>query len=128
MFLNMCYTFGLCILNGTCKGDLHGRYTYVTGLGCSVNDYFIASEELYYELLPVSEPAVAERIESSHFPVEPVINAKQNDALGATNNNNWRIINRLYGKVRKLSPFYKLLNQPGYKNTLITQLVLLVQI
>ena len=51
MLLNMCSAFGLCILNGTCKGDLHCRYTYVTGLGCSVIDYFIASEELYYELL-----------------------------------------------------------------------------
>ena len=81
MLLNMCSTFGLCILNVTCKGDLHGRYTYVTGLGCSVIDYFIASEELYYELLPVSEPAVAERIESSHFPVELVINAKQNKTM-----------------------------------------------
>ena len=66
MLLNMCSTFGLCILNGTCEGDLHGRYTYVTGLGCSVIDYFIASEELYYELLLVSELTVAERIESSH--------------------------------------------------------------
>ena len=46
--LHMCSAFGLCILNGSCKGDLHGRYTYVTGLGCSVIDYFIASEELYY--------------------------------------------------------------------------------
>ena len=113
----MCSTFGLCILNGTCKGDLHGRYTYVTGLGCSVIDYFIASEELYYELLPVSELTVAERIESSHLPVEFVINTRQKNALGATNNNNnGKIIIELYGKMRKSSPFYKLLNQPSYKN------------
>ena len=84
----MCSTFGLCILNSTCKGDLHGRYTYVTGLGCSVIDYFIASEELYYELLPISELTVAERTESSHLPVELVINTRQKNALGATNNNN----------------------------------------
>ena len=78
----MCSTSGFCILNGTCKGDLHGRYTYVTGLGCSVIDYFIASEELYYELLPVSELTVAERIESSHLPVELVINTRQKKRLG----------------------------------------------
>ena len=61
MLLHMCSAFGLCILNGSCKGNLHGRYTYVTGLGCSVIDYFIASEELYYTLLPSSELTVAER-------------------------------------------------------------------
>ena len=95
-------------------------------MGCSVTDYFIASKELYYELLPVSEPAVAERIESSHFPVELVINAKQNDALGATNNNNGRIINRIVWKSEKTESFLQAvkLNQPRYKNTLITQLVL----
>ena len=65
MLLNMCSTFGLCILNGICKGDQHARYIYVTGLGCSVIDYCIASEELYYELLTVSELTVAERIVKS---------------------------------------------------------------
>ena len=101
----MCSTFGLCILNGTCKGDLHGRYTYVTGLGCSVIDYFIASEELYYELLPVCELTVAERIESNHLPVELVINTRPKNALGATNNNNGRIINRIVWKSEKIESF-----------------------
>ena len=105
MLLNMCSTFGLYILNGTCKGDLHGRYTYVTGLGCSVIDYFIASEELYYELLPVSELPVAERIESSHLPVELVINTRPKNALGATNSNNGKIINRIVWKNEKIESF-----------------------
>ena len=82
MLLNMCSTFGLCILNGTCKGDLRGLNTYVTGLGCSVIDYFIASEELYYELLPIRELTVAERIESSHLPVQLVINTRHKKRLG----------------------------------------------
>ena len=37
MLLNMCATFGLCILNGTWKGDLHGRYIhtcYWFGMQC----------------------------------------------------------------------------------------------
>ena len=87
MLLQMCSAFGLCILNSSCKGDLHGRYTYVTGLGCSVIDCFIASEELYYTLLPSSELTVAERIESSHFPVEFKITARKRDNVGITKHN-----------------------------------------
>ena len=67
--------------------------------------YFIVSEELYYELLPGSELTVAERIESSHLPVELVINTRQKDALGATNNNNGRIINRIVWKSEKTESF-----------------------
>ena len=74
-------------------------------MGCSVIDYFIASEELYYELLPISELTVAERIESSHFPVELVINTRQKNALGATNNNNGKIINRIVWKNEKIESF-----------------------
>ena len=63
----MCSAYELCVLNGACKGDLHGCYTYVTVLGCSAIDYFIASEELYHTLLPAIGLTVAETGESSYF-------------------------------------------------------------
>ena len=67
--------------------------------------YFIVSEELYYELLPGSELTVAKGTESSHLPVELVINTRQKDTLGATNNNNGRIINRIVWKSEKTESF-----------------------
>ena len=58
---------------------------------------------MYYALLPVKELTIAERIDSSHIPVELSINTKQNDALGATNNNNGRI--RIVWKSEKNESF-----------------------
>lgn len=46
LLLNMCTALDLSILNGVCKGDLEGRYTYMSESGCSVNDYFIFSNDL----------------------------------------------------------------------------------
>ena len=105
MLLQMCSAFGLCILNSSCKGDLHGRYTYVTGLGCSVIDCFIASEELYYTLLPSSELTVAERIESSHFPVEFKITARNRDNVGITKHNKEKYFKRIAWKSEKRDLF-----------------------
>ena len=47
LLLNLCTTFYLCILNGVCKGDFQGCYTYISETGSSVNDYFILSYDLY---------------------------------------------------------------------------------
>eukprot|EP00745_Piridium_sociabile_P037377 TRINITY_DN67893_c0_g2_i6.p1 TRINITY_DN67893_c0_g2~~TRINITY_DN67893_c0_g2_i6.p1 ORF type:complete len:219 (-),score=13.44 TRINITY_DN67893_c0_g2_i6:162-818(-) len=41
LLLNVCTVLDLCILNGLCKGDLQGRYTYISDSGNSVNDYLI---------------------------------------------------------------------------------------
>ena len=70
MLLNLCSTFGLCILNGACKGDLHGCYTYVTDSGSSIIDHFFVSEERFSILSPTMELSVAEMTESKHIPVE----------------------------------------------------------
>lgn len=37
-FIEMCEDFGLVILNGSIKGDEDGNYTFVNGVGSSVND------------------------------------------------------------------------------------------
>jgi len=45
--LNMCTALNLCILNGMCYGDHLGRYTYISDVGSSVNDYFLLSNDLF---------------------------------------------------------------------------------
>jgi hypothetical protein len=65
----MCTALDLSILNGMCKGDLEGRYTYMSESGCSVNDYFIFSNDLLASVYDSCELSICERIESDHLPV-----------------------------------------------------------
>jgi hypothetical protein len=65
----MCTTVGLSILNGICKGDLQGRYTYISDSGCSVNDYFLFSNDLLSLVYESCELKIEERIESDHLPL-----------------------------------------------------------
>jgi hypothetical protein len=67
--LNVCSVIGLYILNGVCNGDLKGHYTYISDTGCSVNDYFLASSDLFHSLRKRITLNVIERIESDHLPV-----------------------------------------------------------
>ena len=69
LLLDLCTAFGLSILNGVCKGDLQGRYTYIGETGCSVVDYFLISHELYSLLCDACELTVCEQIFSDHLPV-----------------------------------------------------------
>ena len=69
MLFNVCSSLGLCILNGACKGDLDGRYTFVSDSGNSVIDYFLASDNIFPSLLVNSYLFVEDRTESCHFPV-----------------------------------------------------------
>ena len=67
--LNVCITFDLCILNGACKSDLQGCYTYISETGFSVNDYFILSSDLYVLIHSTCELCVIGRTESDHMPL-----------------------------------------------------------
>ena len=69
LLLNMCTSLGMNILNGVCKGDHDGRYTYIGNFGCSVDDYFIMSSELFSFVCDSCELSVVDRIESDHMPV-----------------------------------------------------------
>jgi hypothetical protein len=69
LLLSMCTTLGMNILNGVCKGDLDGGYTYICGTGSSVTDYFIFSSELFSIVYQSCELYISERIESDHLPV-----------------------------------------------------------
>jgi hypothetical protein len=67
---NMCTAVDLCILNGMCYGDHEGCYTYISESGCSVNDYFLMSCDLYAFLSDSCELRVCERIDSDHMPLK----------------------------------------------------------
>ncbi len=67
LLLEMCATCDLTILNGACRGDELGNFTYVCSTGSSTIDYFISSIELAEKVV---ELKVAERFESKHLPIE----------------------------------------------------------
>ena len=69
LLFNLCTTFDFCILNGVCKGDLQGCYTYISETGFSVNDYFILSSDLYVLIHSTCELCVIGRTESDHMPL-----------------------------------------------------------
>eukprot|EP00745_Piridium_sociabile_P007972 TRINITY_DN15335_c0_g1_i4.p1 TRINITY_DN15335_c0_g1~~TRINITY_DN15335_c0_g1_i4.p1 ORF type:complete len:224 (-),score=17.74 TRINITY_DN15335_c0_g1_i4:246-917(-) len=69
LLLNMCTALDLCILNGVCKGDLDGHYTYISESGSSVVDYYILSKDLFAVLYESCELSINERIDSDHLPV-----------------------------------------------------------
>jgi exonuclease III len=48
--LDLCFMFDLDIMNGYCKGDKEGEYTFVSPQGCSVIDYFLAPDFFISEL------------------------------------------------------------------------------
>ncbi|KAK7479604.1 hypothetical protein BaRGS_00029153 [Batillaria attramentaria] len=67
--LNMCSSFGLCIINGVCNGDQYGHYTYISEMGNSVNDYFLLSFELFDSIRQSCFLQVDERIDCQHLPL-----------------------------------------------------------
>ena len=77
---HMCSTLGLCMFNGLCNGDPQGRYTYICNTGSSVNDYFLASWDLFDCLLPRCNLNIAARIESDHMPLEFIIDRESASA------------------------------------------------
>ena len=84
--LNMCTAFGLNILNGVCNADLQGRYT--SNCGNSVNDYFMASEDLFALIQHDCRLCVMERIESDHMPLELHTNVEEMTEPAAQVDNN----------------------------------------
>ena len=87
LLLNVCTALDMCIVNGMCEGDLQGRYTYVSDSGCSVNDYFVMSCELFSFLCESCELNVDERIESDHLPVEFHFNPTHDSPVNTLNQN-----------------------------------------
>ena len=68
--LDLCKVFDFVILNGLCRGDEEGNFTYITTSGSSVIDYFIISDSLMHLNMQLK---VAEEMLSQHLPVELVI-------------------------------------------------------
>ena len=78
MPLNLCTAFKLCILNGMCKGDHDGCYTYISDNGSSVNDYFLISYDQLDEISDICKFVVHDRIDSDHMPVTLHLSLKYN--------------------------------------------------
>jgi len=85
--LNLCSSFGLCILNGVCNGDLQGRYTFISEFGNSVNDYFILSHDLFHCISSACHLSVAEHIQSQHMPLEFTLSVRTHAEINNTEQN-----------------------------------------
>eukprot|EP00745_Piridium_sociabile_P004303 TRINITY_DN1254_c0_g1_i4.p1 TRINITY_DN1254_c0_g1~~TRINITY_DN1254_c0_g1_i4.p1 ORF type:complete len:981 (+),score=112.61 TRINITY_DN1254_c0_g1_i4:2532-5474(+) len=64
--LDLCFMFDLDIMNGYCKGDKEGEYTFVSPQGCSVIDYFLVPDFFSQNCNMV----VGDCLESWHLPIE----------------------------------------------------------
>jgi exonuclease III len=65
-FLDFCFLFNLCILNGCSFSDQEGDFTFVSPQGCSVIDYFCVSRELIMNC----DFLVLDEVFSWHLPVQ----------------------------------------------------------
>ena len=74
LLLEMCAECDLRILNGACRVDEEGHFTYVCAAGCSSVDYYICSKELADQDI---ELHVAKRFDSKHLPVELSLCSKE---------------------------------------------------
>ena len=72
--LDLCLCYDLHIHNGETEGDREGVYTYISDHGSSVIDYCISSADLVGRVLSV---VVAQRIESTHMPIESVLSLEK---------------------------------------------------
>jgi len=80
--VNVCTEFDLTILNGLVDGSNIGNYTYVSPMGCSVVDYFVAWRSLLSLSLRLN---VGQRIESKHMPVECFIESNNTEVKRSDN-------------------------------------------
>ena len=96
LFLNVCAAFDLSVLNGLCKGDPQGRYTFVSHAGCSVTDYFLFSYDLLSMFFNDCELRVLERIDSDHMPVVARVSFPFENKCNGSNSENERVVIRKF--------------------------------
>ena len=70
MLFELCTTFSLQILNGACKAESKGQFTFVSEVGCSAVDYFLVSSCLFYDFIEVMKIKFSEKIEMTCMPLE----------------------------------------------------------
>ena len=83
--LDLCSVFFFNFLNGNCKGDQIGWYTFISSTGNSVIDYFIISRAIAD--LPVTMN-VEERIDSQHMPITCMLKRTKAIVSDSVNNRN----------------------------------------
>ena len=67
--VNMCISLNLSIMNGMSYGDQEGRFTYICDRGCSVNDYFLMSSDLFATVFDKCTLNVLDHTFSKHMPL-----------------------------------------------------------
>jgi len=65
---------GWYVLNGTCRGDWEGEYTYVGARGSTVIDYVIVNERAYNSVLDFK---IEDRVDSDHVPLRLSMKKKE---------------------------------------------------
>ena len=100
--LNVCTEFDLTILNGSVDGSNIGNYTYISPMGCSVVDYFVASKTLLSLSLRLN---VGQRIESKHMPVELLIESNNTEVKRSDNRTKLFKIEKFQWDEEKCSTF-----------------------
>ena len=88
----------LRILNGACRGDEKGHFTYVCAAGCSIVDYYICSQEFTEYDMKVH---VAEKFESKHLPVELLLFPKEYQSTSKE----WSVLEKLVWDSEKKGHF-----------------------
>ena len=72
-FINFCSDYGLFVLNGCSKGDEEGQFTFVSGVGQSVNDICAVSQNILESLKYFS---VESQTWSDHLPICVMLECK----------------------------------------------------
>lgn len=113
MLLDLCSAFQLVILNGNCKGDREGNFTYISREGSSVIDYFICSQEM----LPfIQELKVIERFESKHMPVDLLIGKTADECDNGRKDNKHAYTDRLTWDDGKTGEFNAIICSEAFKS------------
>jgi len=68
---------GWYLLNGTCRGDWNGEFTYVGARGRTVIDYVIVNEKVYNNVLDFK---IEDRVDSDHMPLQLRMKKKEEEA------------------------------------------------
>ena len=111
--LNVCTEFDLTILNRSVDGSNIGNYTYISPMGCSVVDYFVASKTLLALSLRLN---AGQRIESKHMPVELLIESNNTEVKRSDNITKLFKIEKFQWDEEKRSTFMEQIASPYVLN------------
>ncbi|KAK6181906.1 hypothetical protein SNE40_009684 [Patella caerulea] len=118
---DICANNNLVILNGRCKGDKHGEFTYLTSAGArSVIDYVIVSQSLWHNV----NMTVLDIDINKHFPLQCYIQIMGSDIQEIVSDagqdiNVHSYINRFKWKPQNSDKFRQVVNSDKFTNKII---------